>query len=175
MSSAQNEQILKPKTKKDKSGTRLASEREREREREEHIYKELALDQSSRHSFTQARKRSTTSASSSVNNTKIFFAKLFEFFVSRADEPLEINQIESEKVRTEGQRTRGEKKDEEDDGDDHERKQQHTSSVQNSWELRAPLPLLPKKPPMAVPPTPIDLFFCLFGLRAASHTTSEDD
>jgi len=38
------------------------------------------------------------------------------------EEPLEINQIESEKVRTEGRRRRGEKKDEdeEDDGDDHE-------------------------------------------------------
>ncbi len=132
-----------------------------------HISKELAPDQSSRHSFTQARKRSTTSASSSVNNTKIFFAKLFEFVVSKADEPLEINQIESEKVRTEGRRRRGEKKDEDDDGDgdDHERKQQHTSSVQNSWELRVPLPPLPKvpkKPPMAVPPTPTDLFFYLF-------------
>ncbi len=83
-------------------------------------------------------------------------------------------------MRTEGRRRRGEEKDEEDDGDDHERKQQHTSSVHNSWELRAPLPLLPKvpkKPPTAVPPTPIDLFFDLFGLRAASHTTStsEDD
>ncbi len=150
-----------------------------------HISKELALDQSSRHSFTQARKRSTTtSASSSVNNTKIFFAKLFGFVVSKADEPLEINQIENEKVRTEGRRRRGEKKDEDedDDGDDHERKLQYTSSVQNSWELRAPLPPLPKVPKktaMTVPPTPTDLFFYLFTYLGSAllHTlhTSEDD
>jgi hypothetical protein len=46
-----------------------------------------------------------------VNNTKILFAKLFGFVVfTKADEPLEINQIESENVRTEGRRRRrGEK------------------------------------------------------------------
>jgi hypothetical protein len=71
-----------------------------------HISKELALDQSSRHSFTQARKGSTTSASSSVNNTKIFFAKLFEFVVSKSDGEREGENRRTKKKRRKERRGR---------------------------------------------------------------------
>jgi hypothetical protein len=85
--------------------------------------------------------------------------------------------MESEKVRTEGRRKRGEKKDENDDGDDHERKtttHEFSAKLLGAASPPSPSPKGPKEDAYSGPTNtyrPIFLPIYLFGLRAASHTT----